>query len=184
VTTPGWSTVPLVVVLAALREFEIKRVTLTALADAAVMSDQKLETDEELIEMGAQKVLGRMEGDSIKAHPLSVSAQISTRQAHSGQTELVSVEFAGACSSNKSAKRFAAFAVHRKRCIFRALPRGPSCCTRKDGALTRASIAPQADTVWRCTWSGCDAPCSIASSPSLGATACWVRRPHRSSTRN
>jgi aspartate-semialdehyde dehydrogenase len=94
VTTPGWSTVLLVVVLAALREFEIKRVTLTALADAAVMSDQKLETDEELIEMGAQKVLGRMEGDSIKAHPLSVSAQISTRQAHSGQTELVSVEFA------------------------------------------------------------------------------------------
>jgi len=58
------------------------------------MADQELETDEELIEMGPQKVLGRMEGDSIKAHPLSVSAQISTRQAHSGQTELVSVEFA------------------------------------------------------------------------------------------
>ncbi len=32
VTTPGWSTVLLVVVLAALREFEIKRVTLTVLA--------------------------------------------------------------------------------------------------------------------------------------------------------
>jgi aspartate-semialdehyde dehydrogenase len=96
VATPGWSTVLLAVVLAALREFEVKRVTLTVLADAAAMANQELELEMEEEQIGTeiQKVLGRMEGDSIKPHPVSVSAQISTRETNSGQTELVSVEFA------------------------------------------------------------------------------------------
>jgi aspartate-semialdehyde dehydrogenase len=97
VTTPSWSTVLLAVMLAALREFEVKRVMLTVLAgrsaDGVVMGDQELEMEEERIEREVQKVLGRMEGISIEAHPVSVSAQITTRETYSGQTELVSVEF-------------------------------------------------------------------------------------------
>jgi aspartate-semialdehyde dehydrogenase len=95
VTTPGWPTVLLAVVLVALRDFEVKRVMLTAMADAAAMADEELEMEEARIGTEVQKVLGRMEGDSIKAHPVSVSAQISTRETYSAQTELVSVEFAG-----------------------------------------------------------------------------------------
>jgi len=98
VTTPSWSTVLLVVVLAALREFEVKRVMLTVLAgrsaEVAVMADHELEMEGERIEMEVQKVLGRMEGNSIEAHPASVSAQITTRETYPVQTELVSVEFA------------------------------------------------------------------------------------------
>ena len=94
VAAPSWSTVLLSVVLAALREFEIKRVMLMAMADAAAMADEELEMEEERIGTEVQKVLGRMTGDSIKAHPVSVSAQVSTRETHSGHTELVSLEFA------------------------------------------------------------------------------------------
>jgi aspartate-semialdehyde dehydrogenase len=98
VTTPSSSTVLLVVVLAALREFEVKRVMLTVLAgrsaDGAMIADHELEMEGERIEMEVQKVLGRMEGDSIKPHPVSVSGQISTRETYPVQTELVSVEFA------------------------------------------------------------------------------------------
>jgi len=94
VAAPSWSTVLLSIVLAALCEFEIKRVMLTAMVDAAAMTDEELEMEEERIETEVRKVLGRMEGDSIKAHPVSASAQVSTRETHSGQTDLVSLEFA------------------------------------------------------------------------------------------
>ena len=58
------------------------------------MADEELGMEEERIGTEVQKVLGRIEGDSIKAHPVSVSAQISTREMRSSQTELVAVEFA------------------------------------------------------------------------------------------
>jgi aspartate-semialdehyde dehydrogenase len=110
VNTPSWSTLLLAVVLAALRDFELRRVMLTVLAVRSTNGvDQVVEAEEERVEREVQNVLGQMEEDSIRPCPVCVSVQAAYGDSSAGYTELVSVEFARRVPMEQVADAFRGF---------------------------------------------------------------------------
>lgn len=105
ITNPNCGAIFLAMVLAALREFEVKRAIVTTLqaldgaghsgvvsTDAAGNVIPWIEGEEGQIESETQKILGRFEGDSVVPHAVAISAQAARVPVLYGHTELVSVE--------------------------------------------------------------------------------------------
>ena len=106
VTNPNCSTVVLSIMLAALRPFGIRRVivtTLQAVSGAGYPGVASLDIvgnvvpfiqgEEEKIETETRKILGAIEGDSVVAHPMAVSAQTTRVPVIDGHTEAIAVAF-------------------------------------------------------------------------------------------
>jgi aspartate-semialdehyde dehydrogenase len=122
VTNPNCSAVFLAMVLGALRGFHVQRVvvnTLQALSGAGYPGVPSMdvlanviawiEGKEDKIEAETQKILGRLAGDSIEAHPVRISAQATRVPMLYGHTELVSVELGERVSREQVAEAFREF---------------------------------------------------------------------------
>jgi len=122
VTNPNCSTTFLALALVALRDFEVRRVMVTTLqapseAGYAVGASMEsvanvipwIEGEEDKIETETPKILGRLAGDSVEAHPMRISAQVSRVSVVQGHTEMVSVEFAERASVEQIAEAFREF---------------------------------------------------------------------------
>lgn len=103
ITNPNCSTIFLALALGALRDFEVRRVMVTVLQApseagypgvGAANVTPWIEGEEDKIETETQKLLGRLAGNSIEAHPMRISAAVSRVPVLNGHTEMVSVEFA------------------------------------------------------------------------------------------
>jgi aspartate-semialdehyde dehydrogenase len=108
--------------LGALRDFEVKRVMVTTLQalsgvgypgvasmDSVANVIPWIEGEEDKIEAETQKILGRLVGDSVEAHPMRISAHMSRVPVLYGHTEMVSVEFAERTSVEQIAEAFREF---------------------------------------------------------------------------
>jgi aspartate-semialdehyde dehydrogenase len=122
ITKPNCSTIFLALTLGALRDFEVKRVmvtTLRALSGAGYPGVASMESvanvipwiegEEDKIETETQKILGRLAGNSIEAHPMRISAHVSRVPVLHGHTEMVSVEFAERTSVEQIAEALREF---------------------------------------------------------------------------
>lgn len=122
-TNPNCSTIGLVMALAPLADaFGLRRVqvvTLQALSGAGLdgptawaMTDNLMPSipgEEEKLERETGKILGRLEGGAIAAHPALVSAQCTRVPVLEGHTECVSVELEREVGSDEVARALAAF---------------------------------------------------------------------------
>jgi aspartate-semialdehyde dehydrogenase len=106
VTNPNCSTVVLSLALAPLRQFGLKSVlvtTLQAVSGAGYPGVASLDIlgnvvpaisgEEEKMESETQKILGSLDGDGVKAHPVVISAQTTRVPVIDGHTESVAVAF-------------------------------------------------------------------------------------------
>jgi aspartate-semialdehyde dehydrogenase len=106
VTNPNCAAVPLAMALAAARQFEPVRVTVStmqAVSGAGYPGVPSLDIlgnlvpfidgEEEKIQTETQKILGALEGDRVVPHPVVVSAQSTRVPVINGHTETISVEF-------------------------------------------------------------------------------------------
>jgi len=122
ITNPNSSTIFLALALGALRDFEVKRVIVTTMQaisgagypgiasmDSVANVIPWIEGEEDKIEMETQKILGRLAGDSIEAHPMRISAHVSRVPVLHGHTEMVSVEFTERASVEQIAEAFREF---------------------------------------------------------------------------
>jgi aspartate-semialdehyde dehydrogenase len=122
ITNPNCSTIFLALALGALRDFEVRRVMVTTLQalsgagypgvasmDSVANVIPWIEGEEDKIETETQKILGRLAGNSIEAHPMRISAQVSRVPVLHGHTEMVSVEFAEKASIEQIAEAFREF---------------------------------------------------------------------------
>lgn len=106
VTNPNCATVPLAMALAAARQFEPNRVTVStmqAVSGAGYPGVPSLDIlgnlipfidgEEEKIQTETQKILGTLQTDRIVPHPMIVSAQTTRVPVINGHTETISVAF-------------------------------------------------------------------------------------------
>jgi aspartate-semialdehyde dehydrogenase len=106
VTNPNCAAVPLAMALAAVRQFEPSRVTIStmqAVSGAGYPGVASLDIlgnvvpfidgEEEKIQTETQKILGTLEGDRVVPHPMVVSAQATRVPVINGHTETISVGF-------------------------------------------------------------------------------------------
>jgi aspartate-semialdehyde dehydrogenase len=106
VTNPNCATVPLAMALAAARQFEPNRVTVStmqAISGAGYPGVPSLDIlgnvipfidgEEEKIQTETQKILGTFQTDRIVPHPMIVSAQTTRVPVMNGHTETISVAF-------------------------------------------------------------------------------------------
>jgi aspartate-semialdehyde dehydrogenase len=106
VTNPNCSTVVLSLALAPLRQFGLKSVmvtTLQAVSGAGYPGVASLDIlgnvvpaisgEEEKMESEPRKILGSLDGDAVRAHPVVISAQTTRVPVIDGHTESVSVSF-------------------------------------------------------------------------------------------
>jgi aspartate-semialdehyde dehydrogenase len=107
VTNPNCATVPLALALAAVRQFEPSRVTIStmqAVSGAGYPGVPSLDIlgnvipfidgEEEKIQSETQKILGTLEVDRVVPHPMLISAQTTRVPVINGHTETISVGFA------------------------------------------------------------------------------------------
>jgi aspartate-semialdehyde dehydrogenase len=105
VTNPNCAAIFLAMALGALREFQVQRAIVTTLqalsgaaypevasTDAVRNVSPWMEGEEDKIESETQKILGRLEGDSVAPHAVAISAQATRVPVFHGHAELVSVE--------------------------------------------------------------------------------------------
>lgn len=105
VTNPNCSTVFLAMALAALRDFELKRVLVTTLQalsgagypgiaslDATANVIPYIDGEEEKIEAETRKILGRLVRGAVELHPVAISATTTRVPVVNGHTESVAVE--------------------------------------------------------------------------------------------
>jgi aspartate-semialdehyde dehydrogenase len=122
VTNPNCSTIFLAIVLAALREFHVKRGVVTTMqalsgagypgvasADSAANVIPWIEGEEEEIEIETQKILGRFMVNSIEPASVQISAQASRVPVLHGHTEMVSLEMGERVSSEQVEEAFREF---------------------------------------------------------------------------
>lgn len=106
VTNPNCATVPLVMALAAARQFEPARVTIStmqAVSGAGYPGVASLDIlgnlvpfidgEEEKIQTESLKIMGTLETDRVVPHPMVVSAQTTRVPVINGHTETISVQF-------------------------------------------------------------------------------------------
>ncbi len=122
VTDPNCSTIVLTLALAALREFEPKRVLVTTLQalsgagypgvaslDATANVIPHIENEEEKMETEPNKILGRFVAGAIEPHPVKISATTTRVPVVHGHTESVSIEFEKAVSRDEILSKFRDF---------------------------------------------------------------------------
>ena len=106
VTNPNCATIPLAMALAAVRQFEPNRVTIStmqAVSGAGYPGVPSLDIlgnlipfidgEEEKIQTETQKILGTLETDRVVPHPMVVSAQTTRVPVINGHTETICVGF-------------------------------------------------------------------------------------------
>jgi aspartate-semialdehyde dehydrogenase len=106
VTDPNCSTIVMTLALAALRQFQPKRVLVTTMQalsgagypgvsslDATANVIPHIENEEEKMETEPKKILGRFTAGAIEPHPVSISATTTRVPVVHGHTESISVEF-------------------------------------------------------------------------------------------
>ena len=106
VTNPNCATIPLVMALAAAREFEPVRVTIStmqAVSGAGYPGVPSLDIlgnlvpfidgEEEKIQTESLKIMGTLQADRVVPHPMVVSAQATRVPVVNGHTETISVQF-------------------------------------------------------------------------------------------
>src|SRR6187401_3470650 len=122
VTNPNCATVPLVMALAAARQFEPARVTVStmqAVSGAGYPGVPSLDIlgnlipfidgEEEKIQSETQKILGTLETDRVVPHPMVVSASTTRVPVINGHTETISVKFDKKPSLEQLTAAFRAF---------------------------------------------------------------------------
>ncbi|MGB6843331.1 MAG: aspartate-semialdehyde dehydrogenase [Candidatus Acidiferrales bacterium] len=105
ITDPNCATIGLVMVLAALREFELQRVLVTTLQalsgagypgvaslDATANVIPFIDGEEQKVETETKKILGRYAAGAVEPHSVTVSATATRVPVINGHTESVSVE--------------------------------------------------------------------------------------------
>jgi aspartate-semialdehyde dehydrogenase len=106
VTNPNCATIPLVIALAAARQFEPARVTVStmqAVSGAGYPGVPSLDIlgnvipfidgEEEKIQTESLKIMGTLQTDRVVPHPMVVSAQTTRVPVINGHTETISVQF-------------------------------------------------------------------------------------------
>jgi aspartate-semialdehyde dehydrogenase len=106
VTNPNCATIPLVMALAAARQFETARVTVStmqAVSGAGYPGVPSLDIlgnlipfidgEEEKIQTESLKIMGTLQTDRVVPHPMVVSAQTTRVPVINGHTETISVQF-------------------------------------------------------------------------------------------
>lgn len=106
VTDPNCSTIVMTLALAALRDFNPRRVIVTTLQalsgagypgvaslDAAANVIPQIENEEEKMHTEPKKILGKFTGNAIEMHPMTISATTTRVPVVHGHTESISVEF-------------------------------------------------------------------------------------------
>lgn len=122
VTNPNCATVPLAMCLAAVRQFEPARVTIStmqAVSGAGYPGVPSLDIlgnlvpfidgEEEKIQSETQKILGSLETDTVVPHPMLISAQTTRVPVINGHTETISVEFKNKPSQEEMVNAFRVF---------------------------------------------------------------------------
>ena len=122
VTNPNCATVPLVMALAAARQFEPARVTVStmqAVSGAGYPGVPSLDIlgnlipfidgEEEKIQTESLKIMGTFQTDRVVPHPMIVSAQTTRVPVINGHTETISVEFNNKPSLDDLRAAFRAF---------------------------------------------------------------------------
>lgn len=123
ITNSNCSTMFLAIALAALRQFEPKRVLVTTLQalsgagypgvaslDATANVIPFIEGEEEKIESETRKILGSLNGTEVVAHPMTISATTTRVPVVNGHTEAISVEFGKKVSREEILEAFRNFA--------------------------------------------------------------------------
>ena len=106
VTDPNCSTIVMSIALAALREFQPKRVLVTTLQalsgagypgvaslDATANVIPHIENEEEKMESEPRKILGKFANGAVEMHPMTISATTTRVPVVHGHSESISVEF-------------------------------------------------------------------------------------------
>jgi len=138
VTIPNCSTVFLAMALGALRRFEPRRAVITTLQalsgagypgvaslDAVANVIPFVEGEEEKLERETQKILGTVEGGTIAAYPIAVSAQTTRVPVVDGHTEAISVELGDATTREEILEAFRQFSGEPQSLGLPSAPRRP-----------------------------------------------------------
>jgi aspartate-semialdehyde dehydrogenase len=141
VTNPNCAAIPLAMILAAAREFEPARVTvstLQAVSGAGYPGVPSLDIlgnvipfidgEEEKIQTETQKILGTLRPDRVEPHPVVISAQATRVPVINGHTETISVAFGKKPSLEELKASFRAFAGKPQEHAYPSAPRRPIIC--------------------------------------------------------
>jgi aspartate-semialdehyde dehydrogenase len=138
VTNPNCAVMPLAIALAALRVYQPKRALVTTLQglsgagypgvaslDATANVIPFIDGEEQKIETEARKILGRLVGDSIELHPVTVSATSTRVPVINGHTESVSVELEKKATHEEILAAFRDFSGEPQRLGLPSAPANP-----------------------------------------------------------
>jgi aspartate-semialdehyde dehydrogenase len=138
VTNPNCAAMPLVIALAALRDFQPKRVLVTTLQglsgagypgvaslDATANVIPYIDGEEPKIEAEPRKILGRFAAGGIEPHPVTVSATSTRVPVVNGHTESVSVELAKQVTQDEVLAAFREFTGEPQRLELPSAPAKP-----------------------------------------------------------
>ena len=152
-TNPNCATVPLVMALAAARQFEPARVTVStmqAVSGAGYPGVPSLDIlgnlipfidgEEEKIQTESLKIMGTLQTDRVVPHPMVVSAQTTRVPVINGHTETISVQFNKKPSLDELKAAFRV--VHRQAAAAR-LPVGAEAAAAGDGRSESSAAAPR-----------------------------------------
>ncbi len=138
VTNPNCATVPLVMALAAARQFEPARVTVStmqAVSGAGYPGVPSLDIlgnlvpfidgEEEKIQTESLKIMGTLQTDRVVPHPMVVSAQTTRVPVINGHTETISVQFKNKPSLDELKEAFRSFTGKPQQHTCPSAPRQP-----------------------------------------------------------
>ncbi len=138
VTNPNCSTVFLVMVLAAFREFRPRRVVVTTLQAVSGAGYPGLPSwdvlgnvipfidgEEEKIQTETAKILGTLEGNSVANDPVAVSAHTTRVPVADGHTETISIEFERPPAEEALVEALARFSGRPQQAGLPSAPRSP-----------------------------------------------------------
>jgi aspartate-semialdehyde dehydrogenase len=138
VTNPNCATIPLVMALAAARQFNPVRVTIStmqAVSGAGYPGVASLDIlgnvipfidgEEEKIQTESLKIMGTLQTDRVIPHPMVVSAQTTRVPVINGHTEAISVEFGNKPSLDDLKRVFAGFSGRPQELACPSAPKQP-----------------------------------------------------------
>jgi len=138
ITNPNCATVPLVMALAAARQFEPQRVTVStmqAVSGAGYPGVPSLDIvgnlipfidgEEEKIQTESLKIMGTLRNDRVVPHPMIVSAQTTRVPVINGHTETISVQFGTKPTLEDLKAAFRSFTGKPQECGCPSAPRSP-----------------------------------------------------------
>jgi len=138
VTDPNCSTIVMTLTLAALRDFQPKRVLVTTLQalsgagypgvaslDATANVIPHIENEEEKMQTEPKKILGRLVAGAIEPHPVFISATTTRVPVVHGHTESISVEFQQSVTRQDILQAFCKFSGEPERMKLPSAPAKP-----------------------------------------------------------